>query len=161
RDLKHEPRTYYVARLAQADLRTIAVLVRKPDLTSPENFAGEWRLYFYAVRLLVERISWYCRDSLRKDDTGDGSVDLVFSNRATLDYEALRRYLDHLEHNRAALGYRAEVGIIRPAQMATYTHGRRIGLQLADVVASAFFYSVEPSAYGFTEDSYSRLLLGR
>lgn len=161
RNLKHEPRKYFVGQLGQADLRTACVMIHKPALTSPENFNTKSRLYFYMVRMLVERISWYCRDNRRKDNDGDGSVRLVFSNRASLDYEALRDYLKYLENNRIALDYRADVKVIRPDEMETYTHGRRVGLQLADAVASSFFYAVEPNAFGQTEDGYARLLLTR
>ena len=161
RDLKHEPRKFYAARLSRADVKTIAILVHKPDLASPENFQAESRLYFYAVRLLVERISWYCRDHQHRDDAGDGSVKLVFSNRATMDYKALNTYLCHLEQNRVALDYRAAPGIIRPNQFETHTHGRRMGLQLADAVASSYYYAVWVGPYGFTEDTYARLLLPR
>jgi hypothetical protein len=161
RDLKHEPRKFYAARIGWADLRTIVVMVHKPDLTSPENFQAATRLYFHAVRLLAERISWYCRDQPRKDDSGDGSVNLVFSNRATMDYQALNDYLRHLEVNRVALDYRAAEGVIRPDQFETHTHGRRMGLQLADAVASSYYYAVWTNPYGFTEDSYARLLLPR
>lgn len=143
-------------------MRTVcALLISKPDLTSPEAFQQESRLYHFAVRLLVERLSWYCRDHKRKEDAGDGSLHLVLSNRATLDYGALRDYLGYLETNRVALGYQAAPGIVRPDQFETYTAGRRIGLQLADAVASSYFYAVEPSPYGLTEDAYARLLLPR
>jgi hypothetical protein len=161
RDLKHEPRKFYAARVGQADLKTMAVMIHKSALASPENFTEETRLYFYAVRLLVERISWYCRDHRRKDDPGDGSACLVFSNRAGMDYEALKNYLVHLHDNRVALKYQAALNIIRPTQFETYTHGRRMGLQLADAVASSYYYAVWKNAYGFTEDSYARLLLPR
>jgi hypothetical protein len=161
RDLKHEPRKFFVSRLATTDVRAVCVLVRKPDLASPEKFTAENRLYFYSVRLLIERVSWYCRDHKRKDDAGDGSVQLVLSNRSSLDYDALAQYLTTLEQNRVAFDYRAEATVIRPAQIATFTSGRRAGLQLADAVASSFFYAVEPNAFGLSEDTYARLILPR
>jgi len=161
RDLKHEPRKFYAARLGRAEVKTMAVLIHKPDLASPENFLEESRLYFYAVRLLAERISWYCRDHRRKDDPGDGSVKLVFSNRATMDYQALNDHLCYLEDNRVALDYKAAPGVIQPDQFETHTHGRRMGLQLADAVASSYYYAVWVGPYGFTEDAYARLLLPR
>lgn len=161
RDLKHEQRKFTAHRIAQAEIRTVCVLIHKPDLTSPENFQGESRLYNYAVRLLVERISWYCRDHRRKDDTGDGSVNLVFSNRESLDYDALREYLGYLEANRAALEYRAAPGLILPEQVETFSPGQRMGLQVADAVASSYYFAVEPSPYGLPEDGYARLLLPR
>jgi hypothetical protein len=159
RDLRHEQRKFYALRISKASLRTVSVLVHKPSLTSPEHFTQGSRLYFYAVRLLVERVSWYCRDHKRKDDAGDGSVELVFSNRASMDYDKLRCYLEHLEDNRVALNYKAAAGIVCSDQIETYMHGRRMGLQVADAVASSYFYAVEQSPYGMTEDGYAKLLL--
>ena len=158
RDLKHEQRKFFSDRVGQASVKTIAAMIHKPSLASPETFTEENRLYNYAVRLLVERITWYCRDHVHGDGQ-DGSVDLVFSNRATLDYSALGRYLEYLEQNRTALGYKAAPGIIKPGQIFTYTSGKRLGLQIADAVASGFFYAVEKSAYGLVEDGYARLML--
>jgi len=51
----------------------MSVFVHKCDLTSPENFRDEARLCFYTVRLLIERISWYCRDQKRKDGSPERS----------------------------------------------------------------------------------------
>jgi hypothetical protein len=161
RDLPHEQRKMYAQRVGGADLQALNVLIHKPDLASPEKFTDGSRLYFFAVRLLVERLSWYCRDHKRKDDAGDGSVEIVFSNRASMDYDELRKYLEYLDTNRIALDYKAEPGVIRSDRIATYTHGKRMGLQIADAVASGFFYAVEPSPYGLTEDGYARLLLPR
>jgi len=86
---------------------------------------------------------------------------MVFSNRAAMDYDDLRKYVEYLssrseplrrfsisenyertgagylDANRTALGYRAEPDIIRSTQIATFTHGKRMGLQVADAVASS------------------------
>jgi hypothetical protein len=159
RDLKHDQRKFYAGRLAQAELKTLVVMIHKPDLTSPETFQKGSGLYFYAVRLLAERISWFCRDHRRKGDAGDGSVKLIFSRRATLDYGALGGHLDHLDANRVALEYLAAPGVVRSDQIEAHTHGRRLGLQLADAVASSYYSAVWVNAYGFTEEGYSRLLL--
>ncbi len=161
RDLPHEQRKVYSQRIGAADLHALSVLISKPDLDSPEKFTGGSNLYFYAVRLLMERLSWYCRDHKRKEDAGDGSVEIVFSYRSSMDYNALREYLEHLDANRIDLDFKAEPGIIRPERILTFTHGKRMGLQIADAVASGFFYAVQPSQYGMTEDSYARLILPR
>ena len=36
-----------------------------------------------------------------------------------------------------------------------------MGLQIADAVASSYYFAVEKSCYGFTEESYAKLLLPR
>ncbi len=158
RDLKHEQRKYFASEIGEASLRIIVVMIDKSRLTSPENFQNENRLYHYVTRLLVERISWYCRDNKRLTDAGDGKIDIVFSNRASLDYDAMKQYLNYLEANRVALAYHATPNIIDPNRISTLTSGKRMGLQLADAVASSFYYAVEPSIYGFTEDSYAKYL---
>ena len=38
-------------------------------------------------------------------------------------------------------------------------HSKSMGLQIADAVTSSYYYAVENSADGFTEDAYVRLLL--
>src|SRR6266496_2764834 len=62
RNLKHEHRLPFLHQIAQADLKTVSVLIHKPSIRNVELFQQKYRLYFYAARLLLERISWYCRD---------------------------------------------------------------------------------------------------
>ena len=40
-------------------------------------------------------------------------------------------------------------------------HSKSMGLQIADAVTSSYFYGVETTVDGFTEDAYVRLLLPR
>ncbi len=161
RDLKHDQRRFYAEHISRASLRTVSVMINKREISNPEKFTPDSGLYFYAVRLLVERASWYCRDHKRRDDAGDGCLKLVFSNRAALDYTELANYLRYLETNRIALDYRAAPGVVRPEDLCTYTSGKRMGLQIADAVASSYYSAVEKSSFGFTEESYAKLLLPR
>ncbi len=62
-DLKHEQRVPYIRRIGELPVRTISVAIYKPAIQEPEKFQNEkYRLYRYATRLLLERISWLCRD---------------------------------------------------------------------------------------------------
>jgi len=159
RDLGHEQRKFYVEHISHARLRTISIMINKLGITNPEKFVRESQLYYYAIRLLIERISWYCRDHKKNDDTGEGYVKIVFSDRASLDYRKLADYLQYLETNRIALDYAVAPGIVYPAELSTSTSGKRMGLQIADAVASSYYFAVEKSSYGFTEESYAKLLL--
>ena len=89
--LKHPQKVRYAQFLAGLQARVIAVCVHKPSLLEPEKFQDRYRLYFYAVRYLVERISWLARDyhNLVKWG-GDGTVELIFSNRQGMSYNDLR-----------------------------------------------------------------------
>jgi len=93
KNMKHEQRRYFTTRIAKAHMRWIGILMDKTLLTTPEVYKVESRLYFYSVRLLIERISWFCRDHHHSNDPGDGSARLVFSNRGGMNYDALRNYL--------------------------------------------------------------------
>jgi hypothetical protein len=70
----------------------------------------------------------------------------------------MKKYLTKLEEGSGFFGVKIEWDVIRPAQIIAFSAGRRIGLQIADAVASSFFYAVEPSQHGFTEDRYARML---
>ncbi len=51
-------------------MRTASVLVYRPLINEPEQFhKSKYQLYRYATRMLLERVSWLCRDQRR---VGDG-----------------------------------------------------------------------------------------
>lgn len=158
RDLRHEHRLPFIDEIAKARLRTISVLVHKPSLGEPEKFDQRYRLYFYSVRFLLERVSWLCRDNLRSDDSGDGSAAIVFSNRSGMSYGEMKDYLDRLRANSEAWGVTVHWDAVRTDRISAVTPGKRMGLQIADAEATATFYAVERSRVGFTEDRYVRML---
>ena len=87
RDLKHEQRIPFAKQIGEAPIRTVHILVHKPSIKSPENFQQEaHKLYRYLTRLLVERVSWLCRDNADRG-TGDCTADFVFSNRSAMSYD--------------------------------------------------------------------------
>lgn len=69
-DLKHEQRGPCVPRMGELPMRTASVLVYRPLINEPEQFhKSKYQLYRYATRMLLERVSWLCRDQRR---VGDG-----------------------------------------------------------------------------------------
>ncbi len=160
RKLKHEQRLLFVDRVAATNLRTVSIVVHKPSVTSPEAFNEKYRLYFYAVRFLCERVSWYARDNKLSRDEGNGEVKLVFSNRSSMPYSEMRAYLNKLERMsyEGFSDIRIHWPVIDVRQMRTYTAGKRAGLQVADAVAGSYYHAIEYSPLGFTEDRYARML---
>ena len=157
REMKHEHRVPYVRALATAPMRTVSVLIHKPSITEPEKFQNEaFRLYRYATRLLVERVSWLCRDT-RKDNEGDGSCELIFSNRSAMSYEDLRKYLRLLK-DKPGTDARIDWNAIRPQLVPAVNHDQLAGLQMADAVASSLFFAVNLTQYSEVEDRYFRML---
>ena len=160
RDLGHKERLSLLRQIAAANLRTISVVVHKPSLISPEAFNENYRLYFYVLRLLCERISWYCRDNKITRDQGNGEVKLIFSNRSSMSYFDLRKYLSKLERmsDEGLTDQQIHWPVIDTRRMETLTAGKRAGLQVADAVAGSFYYATEHSPLGLTQDYYARTL---
>jgi hypothetical protein len=158
RALKHEHRLPYVEKISQAQLRTISVLVHKPSLKEPDTFQGRFVLYYYTARYLLERISWFCRDHRGANDPGDGSAQVIFSNRGGMSYEELRGYLHNLRANTELGEVRIDWDVIRPDQILAMNHEKLMGLQIADAVASSFYFGVQRSPLGFTEPRYAQML---
>ena len=166
RDLEHDVRKYYAARIAKADLTTAVVLIKKRDLVPLYQTPAEQKrvgevLYHTATTSLIDIISRYCINERDSEDVGDGSADLVFSSRSTLDYAELRDFVGEVLANPESSKYRsyANTDIIRVSQIQPLMHGKSMGLQIADAITSSYYKAVEPSSDGFTEDAYVRLLL--
>ncbi|HUY33919.1 MAG TPA: DUF3800 domain-containing protein [Pirellulales bacterium] len=158
REMKHEHRLPYVQRIADARLRCVCVLIHKPAIQDREKFRERFRLYFYATRLLLERVSWLCRDRRVKNDPGDGSAEIIFSNRGGTSYAEMRRYFDRLRQRSAMDDVRIDWSVIDTRRVIAAQHDQNMGLQVADAVATSFFFGVEPTKQGFTEPRYATML---
>lgn len=154
RNLKHEHRLPLIDRIAKARVRTVTVAVHKPSLRDPEKFSEKFLLYRYATRYLLERVSWCCRDHAK----GDPSAKVVFSNRAAMSYDDLRDYLRLLKDKTNPLDVRVDWSVIDPDRVEARQHERVMGLQIADAIASGFFFGLELSALGFVEPRYAEML---
>lgn len=158
RDLKHDERKLFAKRIGESDIvKLIAVAFHKRYL-SHDNFPSSERLYFYALRFLVERISWCCRDW--RAEACPHQVELVFSNRANLKADALREYLNRLEQERERLDYRATDNLDLDNVIVS-SAGKWLGLQIADAIASSVYYALQPNKFGMTEEGYLKLLWRR
>ena len=158
-DLKHEQRVPYVRQIASASIRTVSIIVHKPSIHDPEKFQAEkFLLYRYATRFLLERVSWLCRDN-HVTGEGDGTAEVIFSNRSIMSYENLREYLKLLKAKSDPMDVRIDWSVIVPDAVRAVNHDQLAGLQVADAVASSFFYATNLNRYGEAEDKYARLLL--
>jgi hypothetical protein len=151
--LGHAQRIAYAREIGKARLRTVSVLIHKPSIREPETFqAQKHQLYRYACRLLLERVSWLCRDH-RIADRGNGTADIIFSNRGQMSYDDLRAYLCRLRDNPSG-GVNIEWLAIDPTTVRAVQHSQMAGLQVADAVASSLFSAVNPNQFGDTESRY-------
>ncbi len=160
RMLKHEHRIPLVDHIARADLKTISVCIHKPSIVESETFQQRNLLYYYAGRLLLERVSWYCRDHKTGHTEGDGSAEIVFSNRGGMEYEEFRAYMERLKKQSEDSGkFQRSIdwSVIKSDQITAYAD-KRMGLQLADAVATSFYYGLQLNPTGYNEDRYVRML---
>lgn len=84
-DLNHNQRRWLTQELAAQPVVVASQFIEKQPMNSPtmQRFP---KLYFHAVRYLVERLTWFV------DDAG-AQVTLVFSNRSQLPYQYLAYWL--------------------------------------------------------------------
>lgn len=159
--LSHTLRIPYARAIGKARILTVNVLIHKPSIQAPENFqVHKHRLYRYACRLLLERVSWLCRD-YRIKEHGDGSAEIIFSNRAQMSYDDLRDYLWKLQEKTSAGGVNIDWSAINPNAVRAVQHSQMAGLQVADAVASSLFAAVNPNQFGDTEPRYLQELLAK
>ncbi len=161
KDLKHPQKVRYCQIIAGQKARIILVCVHKPSLLEPETFGERYRLYFYGVRYLLERISWFVRDHHNpQKHGGDGTAEIVFSNRQGMSYSEMKDYLRRLDKQKeSGVDVRVDLERLPLEKITTLTPGRCMGLQLADAAAGAMFNALERDRYSNTEPRYIRELL--
>lgn len=155
-DLKHDQRVPYIRRVGELPIRTVNVLVYKPLITEPEKFQNtRYLLYRYATRLLLERVSWLCRDQRRAGE-GDGFTEVIFSNRSNMSYDDIRAYLRLLRKQAESNPQQVQIDrtVIDPERIRTVEHSKLAGLQVADAVASGLHCALKVNRYGETETGY-------
>lgn len=162
-DLKHEQRVPYIRRVGELPILTVSILIYKPLITEPEKFQNtKYLLYRYATRMLLERVSWLCRDR-RQESEGDGFAEIIFSNRSNMSYSDIRNYLRLLIHQYREDPQKVQIdpSVIDPGRIRSVEHSKLAGLQVADAVASSFHFAVKINRYGETEAGYLQHLRRR
>lgn len=157
RDLKHEQKALAADLVGKKAFRTVSVAIYKPAIASPEAFNERYRLYFYATRYLLERVSWLCRDTRRDPED---KAEIVFSNRAGMSYDELRDYLNTLlrHHANGSKDIRIDWSVIDCNLIRSEQHKKLKGLQVADIVASSTFSALHHNRYELTETGYAKKL---
>ena len=155
-ELKYEQRVPCVRRMGELLMRTACVLVYRPLINEPEKFhKSKCQLYRYAIRMLLARVSWLCRDQRRVGE-GDGFAEVIFSNRSNMSYEEIREYLRLLLRQSEANPQKVQIDrtVIDPDRIRSVEHSKLAGLQVADAVASGFHFALKVNRYGETEPAY-------
>ena len=156
RRLKPKQKDAYAKLIAGSNqLKGINICVHKPNL-DPSTFSAE-RLYFYATRFLIERASWLVRDSFAihegKGIPGDGTVEIIFSKRENMNYEAFENYMSRLR-----IGHSTSIEWRHIGKIKVLGAGQSKGLQIADAIGGAAFNALNPSPGRVSEPKYLELM---
>lgn len=158
-EMKHEQRLVLLHSLADTPFRTVSILSYKPDIPDVERYqANKFLLYRYLTRLLIERVSWLCRDHHKQGD-GDGTVDFIFSDRAMMSYDDIRNYINKLKaQSEAGASVKIHWPVVNMDNLRAVAHSQLAGLQIADAVATSTHYAVKLSRFNVADPSYLGLL---
>lgn len=146
----HSQRLKAVQDLAGSSVAAIFNVVlckrgfREPSPADMRNIIKPDPMYLWAVRLLLERISWYVRDE------GDGPAIVTFGHVRRFRVQKLHDYRRALERDGTGVHWAAFEG----HRFRTATPEKVELLQFADTAASALFRALEPDEFGNHERRY-------
>jgi hypothetical protein len=148
-NVKAHPQRKHVAKCLAAIDMTIAsvVVIKQPMMGSGTGLSDSTSMYNYAIRRLLERVSWFV------DDHG-GQASITFAHIKRFPYEQLRAYIELLRQLSTTIRWRAFLGnpkIDQPARIRQ--------LQVADLVAGAHGSALRQDDYGDFEASYLHQLV--
>lgn len=144
-------KTLVCGSLSRKDAKAFLVLSNKLNIANYQNrnLGSEkaW-LYWWLTRLLLERVTDYCERLTPVDRRGVDKLRIVFSRRGGLTYGHFKDYLELLHYQSVNNKLRLAAGDIKWSMIDTreilvVDHAGMAGLQLADVVAGAFYEAVE------------------
>ena len=137
--------------VAEQPLRVFAICSNKKNMRQYRNInaekisSQEW-FYNWCVRLLLERVTIFCERRRGDDFPGIGNckIKIEFSRRGGHRYSQTNAYTLYLRHQEKAgslfLKKRQMItDLLSTEIMEHHPHWSRPGLQLADIVASAFY----------------------
>jgi hypothetical protein len=138
--------------LAKKECKCFVVMSNKKNIEKYKNARLDndnkaW-IYWFLARLLLERVTEYCEGETPLERRGIDKLRIVFSRRGGLTYADFDAYLTKLylqsRLNSLVLNYRdIKWSVIDWDEIRVLDHRERAGLQLADVIAGAFFQAVE------------------
>lgn len=150
RNLSPTRRLRLASCLASKPARAFVVCSNKKNMRQYRNAAAEkissqqW-FYNWCLRLLLERVTAFCEQRRELDYPGENCrLKIEFSRRKGHSYSQTRAYTYYLRHQEKANSLfltkrKVLTDLLSRDLMIDLPHKSSSGLQLADIVASAFF----------------------
>lgn len=163
RDLNHDQRVFVTQEIGKLPVGAAVTFSHKITLPGSKweaTFGRKGYLYNYLVRWLLERLTFECQPDLLEPEN---RLRLVFSRRGGTDYATMRDYLILMRDGRELIRPVRSINwnVLSVDDIAVEAHKKWAGLQIADVITSAFFSAVEPNIYGNFETRYAEALRPR
>jgi hypothetical protein len=138
----HSDRKFTATCLGSYPVELSYVIVDKASASSNSGIRHHERLYNYAVRRLIERVSWNIRDK-------GGEAILTFAHVKNFKYASLHTYLAYLQMSPTTIHWKAIRGAVR-----IDSPNRIEMLQLADLAAGCLGAAIVPDFHGAFEYAY-------
>jgi hypothetical protein len=168
-DLNDAKKAIACAAISGLDLRCFVVASNKKNMQGYSNpFAGKipssnW-FYCWLTRILLERVTCFVRDKAALQPDLPHHLRLEYSARGGLRYSQMNAYYEWMRlkrHNPYLPWGKICWEVIHPRLLHVYPHYQREGLQLADIVASAFFKACDKHDTGACDPRFAKLLRPR
>ena len=153
RDLSDTRKRVVAKCMTELPIRCFAVCSNKKNMRGynnprPERVPSQQWFYNFCVRLLLERVTGFCAEHSRKEYGELRHLKIEFSRRGGHRYSQTKAYYTYLrmqqQVGRVYLKKREPVtDMLHTDLMEDHPHQTRAGLQLADVVASAFYQGID------------------
>lgn len=151
---------------ADLDARYFVVASNKKNMqgyTNPdaEQIPSQCWFYCWMTRVLLERVTRFVHQHSIETHGKASYVRLEYSERGGLRYEQMNAYYQwlKLKRHRPFLPWgKIEWDVLHPDLFFVYPHWEREGLQLVDIVASAFFKACDKYDTGACDPQFAKLL---
>lgn len=159
--------------ISQANVRSFVVMSNKKNMLnySNERVANSKQIftssknwfYWWAARCLLERVTEECEYHASLDNDKNSKLKIIFSRRGGMNYSHFRAYMQKLQWQSESKSLFLNLGDIRWSvidhnEIYAFDHKSMAGLQLADVIASAFFQSVTESKTRPCDPRFAKML---
>lgn len=146
----HDERLGFIIWMRDAPYQAFAVVVHKPTIIKRDNFRRKYFLYFYALRLMLERVTKWTADHAKEP------MAIYLSARRGLKRDDLQEYFFKLQNSPFIKEDRIVWDHLIHDEIHIFPNKDFRGLQMADCVASSIAKALEASEYGTTECRYIR-----
>lgn len=169
RELSETKKLIACHEIASANLRCFVVMSNKKNIqgfTNPRCYPEKNFLYWWMTRLLLERVTAFCAKWSKTIYGHPRPVKMVFSQRGGMSYDRLIAYLDLIRFQTEAGNLYLTAGTpawetIDLDQIYVAAHKNEAGVQLADVVAGAFYQAVSLDGKAPCRNEFAKILVPR